>query len=155
TLGGGGTQTYEMIGCIIARDIALNGHFLLHFDEDLYRVGPMPPFIATNLVPQVVPLGENAVFSLAAKGPSLSYRWQGGGLDSPGATTNILTVTNVGPADAGLSSVIVTNLYGVQTSGAMLSIGSAPTILKQPVSQAVPLNSTGLLQVTAKGTAPL
>jgi len=40
SLGGGGNTTQVFVGAAIADTINLNGHFELHFDEDLIRNGP-------------------------------------------------------------------------------------------------------------------
>ena len=128
SVGGGGFTPYDFIGTAAAHVIQVNGHFSFHFDEDLFRSGPVPPFIATNLAMQTVAIGQTAVFKVAALGPSLSYRWQFAGVDIPGAATNSLTVTNVQFANAGFYSVIVTNSYGGQSSTAPLSIQAAPVV---------------------------
>lgn len=39
-MGGGGNNTYDVVGAIIANTITLNGHFNFHFDESLLGSGP-------------------------------------------------------------------------------------------------------------------
>jgi hypothetical protein len=41
TIGGGGNDTYDFIGAIVARSFRLNGHFRFHYDEAL-RDLPVP-----------------------------------------------------------------------------------------------------------------
>ncbi len=48
SLGGGGNNTYDFCGSIIARSIAVNGHFNFHFDEDLLRSGPLKGYVARS-----------------------------------------------------------------------------------------------------------
>src|SRR5262249_13538522 len=72
---------------------------------------------------QVILAGSNVTFSVAAVGTApLSFFWYSsetiltnGGRIS-GATNSILTISNVQTNDAGLYKVIVTNLYGADTS---------------------------------------
>jgi hypothetical protein len=39
-LGGGGNTAYDIVGSIIGNTITMNGHFNLHFDENLLSAGP-------------------------------------------------------------------------------------------------------------------
>ena len=39
-LGGGGNTAYDVVGSIIGNTITMNGHFNLHFDENLLKAGP-------------------------------------------------------------------------------------------------------------------
>jgi hypothetical protein len=45
TLGGGGNDTTDTIGAIVAKTAKLNGHFNFHYDEALARKGPSRGFI--------------------------------------------------------------------------------------------------------------
>jgi hypothetical protein len=47
-LGGGGTTPYDIVGSIIGNTITMNGHFNLHFDENLLRAGPSRGFVANS-----------------------------------------------------------------------------------------------------------
>ena len=40
TLNGGGHTTYDIVGAIVAKDFDSNGHFSVHFDEDLLNSSP-------------------------------------------------------------------------------------------------------------------
>jgi len=78
--------------------------------------------------------GGNASFNVAVFGaPALFYRWQKNGTNLldlgniSGSATRTLTVANVGSAEAGTYSVIVSNSLGsVPSSGAVLSIIPVP-----------------------------
>jgi hypothetical protein len=39
-LGGGGNNIYDFSGACVAESITINGHFNVHFDENLKRIGP-------------------------------------------------------------------------------------------------------------------
>jgi hypothetical protein len=61
--------------------------------------------------------GTNASFRVVATGSlPLSYQWQRNGSPVPGATNDLLTVTNVAAPDAGAYRVVVSNAFGVVTS---------------------------------------
>ncbi|MBI4661746.1 MAG: glycoside hydrolase family 9 protein [Verrucomicrobia bacterium] len=66
---------------------------------------------------QEVPPGADVVFRVEASGTKpLSYQWRYNGLALPGATTDVLALTNVQPASAGKYSVVVRNSAGSITS---------------------------------------
>jgi hypothetical protein len=44
-LNGGGSQTYDLVGAYVARNIKVNGHFNFHYDEALGMLGPSKGFI--------------------------------------------------------------------------------------------------------------
>ncbi|MFN7138881.1 MAG: hypothetical protein ACK4UN_06050 [Limisphaerales bacterium] len=47
---GGGNNTEDIIGAIIGKTVTFNGHFNLHYDEALGRVGPSDGFVATQWI---------------------------------------------------------------------------------------------------------
>jgi choice-of-anchor A domain-containing protein len=47
-LGGGGNNTYDMVGAIIGNTITMNGHFNFHFDENLITAGPSRGYVANS-----------------------------------------------------------------------------------------------------------
>jgi len=73
------------------------------------------------------------------------------------ATYPTLTLLNVGPADAGDYTVVVSNAnYGNVTSAvATLTVWLPPSILVQPASQGISTGTNAILSVTATGTPPL
>ena len=79
--------------------------------------------------------GHSANFAVAASGwPALAYQWQFNGAFLIGATNTTLALQNVFPADAGIYTVAITNVYGSVTSNpAMLKVLpldiTAPAIL--------------------------
>jgi hypothetical protein len=48
TLGGGGNNTYDVVGSIIANTVTMNGHFNFHFDENLIAAGPSRGYVAAS-----------------------------------------------------------------------------------------------------------
>ena len=67
-----------------------------------------------------------------------------------------LKLLNVGAADAGDYTVVITNAYGSVTSAvATLTVLLPPSILLHPASQGVLIGSNATLSVTAAGTPPL
>src|SRR6266508_4361715 len=77
----------------------------------------LPPRIIGQPVTQVVEPGGNATFSvLIADASSVTFQWKFNGTDIPGATGDSLLLTNVGAANEGQYSVVVTNSLGSVTS---------------------------------------
>ena len=101
--------------------------------------------------------GQTATFSVNAIGSApLTYQWRFGGVNLAGATNNVLTLTNVQAAQAGLYSVVISNPFGNTTSSnATLTVLLPPTIVVQPVSQTLTNGATLILSVTATGSPTL
>jgi glucose/arabinose dehydrogenase len=87
-------------------------------------VAPSTPQITVPPQSQSVIVGSNATFTVTATGTApLAYQWQRAGTNLSGATTNILTLTNVTANSAGNYSVIISNSAGSVTSSvAVLSV---------------------------------
>lgn len=47
TAGGGGSDIYDFIGSIVVRALTMNGHFRVHYDENLKRI-TMPSGFVVN-----------------------------------------------------------------------------------------------------------
>jgi hypothetical protein len=47
-LGGGGNNTYDFVGSIVANSIQMNGHFNFHYDEALAKFGPYRNYVVTS-----------------------------------------------------------------------------------------------------------
>jgi len=122
------------------------------------------PAILQNPTNRIVPPGNNAIFTVVARGtPTLSYQWykdgttplsDGGNIS--GAQTPTLTVSGVSAGDVGSYSVFVTNGVGdfAQSSSASLNLLTDPIITAQPQSMTTNFGGTATFQVTAGGTAP-
>src|SRR4051812_21446 len=79
--------------------------------------GLFPPQIKGQPVKEVAAPGDIATFSVvAADARAVTFQWKFNGTDIPGAAGDSLLLTNVGAADEGLYSVVVTNSAGSVTS---------------------------------------
>ncbi len=80
--------------------------------------GPAAPSITTQPANRGVVVGQAATFSVVAAGtPPLSYQWQKGGTDIPGATSSMYTIPSPTLADSGSQfTVVVSNSLGNVTS---------------------------------------
>jgi len=122
---------------------------------------PPRPIITTQPVSQTNYFGAPATFSVTAVNPQLNYRWFKNGTNLvdggtiSGSATNTLTITNLVDTDAGIYSVIVSNIYGsVFSSNATLTVSDAPFIATPPVSQVVGIGSNATFSATVYGVPP-
>ncbi|HEY5909890.1 MAG TPA: immunoglobulin domain-containing protein [Verrucomicrobiae bacterium] len=117
-----------------------------------------PPAILTQPTNQVVAVGSNATFIVAAAGSApLSYQWYFEATNLLAWRTNAeLVLSNVTLADAGNYLVVITNAAGLATSEtATLTVLMPPSITLQPAGQAAEAGSDIALNVTAAGAEPL
>ncbi|MBI2927510.1 MAG: hypothetical protein HYY24_17580 [Verrucomicrobia bacterium] len=93
-----------------------------------------PPKILQQPVQQNVLAGGSGTFSVEAQGVApLRYRWRKNGIDVPGATDRIHTLTQVQPGDGGLYTVVVSDGYGSVTSvPAALIVGARAVLAVSP-----------------------
>lgn len=118
---------------------------------------PPPPAITDQPDGQTVCSGDVVQFSVTATGTApLSYQWQRGGSDIPGATGSTLQIQPADPGDAGSYTVVVTDACGSVTSAAaILTVELAPQISTPPADQVVCGGAALSLSVSATGTGPL
>ncbi len=111
---------------------------------------------ATNLN---VVAGSTVNFAVSAQGMApLNYQWRFNNTNLTGATDSSLTLSNVQPAQAGIYSVVVSNLAGFAvSSNVLLTVVSPapPIILSQTPNQIVLLGGTATFSVNVSGDAPL
>lgn len=107
-------------------------------------------------------LGSTAQFRVIAQGGGLSYQWQHGtnlmteGAGISGTHSDTLVLAAVSDADSGEYSVSVSNMAGSgQSRVATLTVKLPPSLVNQPVDQAVAFGSNASFQATATGTQPL
>lgn len=87
------------------------------FDNVQVWVVPIPPVITQRPWPHTVNAGSTVTFTVQATGtPPLAYQWRRNGVNLPGATNTSLTLAQVRPDQAGIYTVVVTNLAGSVTS---------------------------------------
>lgn len=136
---------------------SLSGNTNLSFglvDNLRVEVPVVPPAIATPPTNLTVVQGANATFSVAGTGvPAPGYQWRFAGTNIGGATASSYTRLAAQPADAGLYSVVLTNVGGDITSAPVqLTVNLPPSISVQPLAVAVKLTSNAVFTVTASGT---
>ncbi len=109
----------------------------------------LAPNILTNPVSMTVTAGTAATFSVAATGvPDPSYQWLLNGTNVINATANnaTLVISNALAGDAGVYSVIVSNIAGTVTSSnaTLTVVGTAPaaSFTASPTSGTEPLGVT-------------
>jgi hypothetical protein len=124
---------------------------------DAFLTVNIPPFISTQPADLTVNQGTDAVFTVGASGTTpLSYQWEFNGAPIAAATKPSLVVPSAQATNAGLYSVLITNVAGsVLSSNAHLIVNLAPTILAQPQSLVVNQGDTAMLTVVATGTPPV
>ncbi len=120
--------------------------------------------ILNQPVSQTCIAGDTVCFSVHAVGlPPLIYQWRKNGTNlldgsrTSGVTTSNLCVSFVQPSDAGVYSVVISNISGnVSSSNATLSVLTPPpAIITQPIGQSVRFGGSLLLSIQANGAQPL
>ncbi|MDB6028696.1 MAG: hypothetical protein JWM68_4919 [Verrucomicrobiales bacterium] len=124
-----------------------------------------PPSIVTEPVGQTNLVGTTASLSVTATGTGpLIYSWRKDGVplvntgNITGASTAMLTISNILSSDEGTYDVVVTNKFGLATSSPALLVVTypvAPSITAQPQNKTVAVGGTASFSVTASGTPPL
>jgi hypothetical protein len=116
----------------------------------------LAPAITQQPTNQTVIQGGSITFDVTAVGMTpLSYQWLYGTNILAGATNTSLAFTNVQSSQAGIYSVMITNIVGgVISSNAVLAVVVPPAITQQPVNQTVIQGGNASFSVTATG-APL
>ena len=101
--------------------------------------------------------GQATTLSVVAAGTApLNYQWRKDGVNISGATMSSLALSNIQAAQAGVYSVVVTNLVGSVTSAnASVNINVPPSITTQPIAVTAMVGQSATFSVSASGTAPL
>ncbi|HOX60083.1 MAG TPA: immunoglobulin domain-containing protein [Verrucomicrobiota bacterium] len=131
------------------------GRLLIFHNEPFSPV--FPPSITANPTNQSVPQGQTAVFSVTVSGTEpFAYQWFKNETNLiSGATTAVLSLSNVQSGDVGGYSVLVTNFAGsTNSSVATLTLLLPPSITASPTNQSVPRGQTAVFSVTVSGTEP-
>ncbi len=124
-------------------------------DRGIALVGDGPPVITGPMVDRAAVWGGAVQFYVSATGASpLNYQWHFDGVALPGATNNALLVENLEPADAGLYSVTVSNVYGCKGSRD-ITLNIAPLIaVIHPEEQSSWVRGSAAIGVEVDGVPP-
>ncbi|MGH7131897.1 MAG: immunoglobulin domain-containing protein [Phycisphaerales bacterium] len=116
--------------------------------------GCTSPAITTNPTSQAVCTGGSVTFNAAASGsPAPTYQWRKNTVNIGGATNASLTINPVIAGSAGTYDCVATNACNSAiTSGAVLTVNSAPSIGTQPTAQTACVGSPASFTVAASGT---
>jgi hypothetical protein len=121
--------------------------------------GAVPPAITGQPAGLTRFGGQDAQFTVTATGTApLAYKWFFNTTNLlAGATNNVLSLTNVQPAQAGAYHALVSNLAGTATSAvAVLTVQwVAPSITAAPTNLTVIQGLAAQFSVTAEGALPL
>ena len=144
--------------------VSYNGTQLASGDPNLMNaqsatlwLGGWEPQLAPNITRhptnQIVIAGLTATFSVAATGiPEPAYQWLKNGTNLDGATSSTLSLTNVQEADAGIYTVLVSNVAGTTASS-----GAALEVVKPapPLLSGISLAGDGSVRFSISGTEGL
>ncbi len=121
----------------------------------LATISDGPPFLSNPLFSTTSIAGSPVLLQVAAAGiRPLSYQWRFGGINLPGATNAMLSLTPVQPAQAGYYSVLISNAFGSITTGEALLTVLPLLIVAPPQSQTVLANGTASFEVLAQSSLP-
>ena len=100
--------------------------------------------------------GSVAINVTATSLVPVTYQWQKGGVDIPGATASTYSIASFQSGDVGSYTVIVTNSAGpVTSSAATLAMAVAPVITQDPASQTVNAGNQVTFSVTVTSNTTL
>jgi len=127
------------------------------FSNELTNRVPILPQITAQPLTQTAIAGAPVALAVSAVGdPPLSFKWMHGLAPIPGATSSVLSWPQIGSANAGSYTVMVSNPWGGTTSSvAVLTVLVPPAILTQPQSQTVIATTAASFSSVVTGTAPL
>lgn len=118
--------------------------------------GNVPPYLVGPSNVMVIQ-GNNATFTTSVSGfPTPSIHWQKNGVDIPGANASSLTISNaLYPADQATYTIVATNIAGMSSNSATLTVIAPPTITSQPRSLTVVYGQSAEFSVIATSQALL
>lgn len=114
--------------------------------------------ITTQPTSQTVAPGESVLFTVVAAGSgTISYQWQLGNFNIPGARASSFSFANVQEVDEGAYRVVISDDTGASITSdvASLTVSTAPIISVQPQSQSVSEGDTVTFSVDAQGKGTL
>ena len=116
-----------------------------------------PPVIITQPTNVIVKVSPTATFTVIADGLApLFYQWQFNGANLAKETNAALLLANVGAAQAGGYTVVITNIFGAVTSMvASLTFFVPPIIVSAPRARTNLVGTTATFTVAVTNTATL
>jgi hypothetical protein len=114
------------------------------------------PIIVLQPEPIVAPEGGTASFTVSAVGEApLRYQWRKNGLNLGGATSPILTITNLAILDDATYTVVVFNSHGFALSNPVrLTVSTRPLFITHPIAQTIASGTPVSLNVQNSGPQP-
>jgi hypothetical protein len=112
--------------------VVTNGIASITSSNAVLTVNPAPvrPSILTFPTDMAAYTGQSTTFTVQAQGnPSPSYQWSFKGSPLAGQTTNRLILNNLQLADAGLYSLLISNVAGVTNASANLLVTRKPNLV--------------------------
>lgn len=119
----------------------------------LARLTRPEPHIMVQTLALFAEAGSNLTLSPAVVGAAGTYQWRKDGTPLMGATSPVLTLTNVNAGHLGMYELIATNAFGAVSSGPItVNLGVRPQIIVPPAAATVTVGQTATLAVVATGT---
>jgi len=115
-------------------------------------------YIVQQPVPRILMSGFDAAFSVGVAGTGpLTYQWQWGTTNLPGATNNCLVISDVQTTNDGQYQVVVTGPANAvtSTSATLTVLPTPPTITLQPAAQLGWQGNSASFTAAAAGSLPL
>ncbi len=114
----------------------------------------MPPAIGTPPSNVTVCATQPATFTVSTTGTGLTYQWQKGGVNIPGANAATYTIPSTATTDAGSYDVVVSGACTppATSSSATVTVNTPPSITTQPSNTSACPGQPASFTVVATGT---
>ncbi len=110
------------------------------------------PSITKHPIDTTLCAGGDVLFHVGATGPALTFQWRKDGVDIPGKTDSILSLSNVTFTDGGSYDVTVSGgLCATTSNRAFLTVRRPPVIVEQPSDVIVCAGGSGTLALFVEG----
>ena len=150
---------------IPSASVADAGNYSVMVSNSCGLIESIPAMLTVNTKPliQAQPSGQAvcsnspAAFRVVAAGTEpLSYQWMKNGQIIAGERESVYSKSSVSFGDAGSYSVVVSNICGsAESSIAVLTVNSAPSIQVQPASQEICIGSEAAFSAEVTGSEPI
>lgn len=141
-----GTHTASLTVTNVVTDVVSTRSISLTISPQTFPTVISPPADLTVIV------GEPASFSVTAAGGGISYQWQKGTTDIPGANARDYTLPATEAGSAGSYRCVLTNNAGtVNSASAVLTVITPPVIEQDPSDSLVDAGANATFTVSASG----